>query len=535
MKEEVTRSVTVLHEQIKAKVDAIPVRRSSQRDTMIRIIDLLYAESRRSHLPAGLYIQIPSDFWNRAIGEHYGRGLNLLKQHAVVQVIESYSNYEGNNFCKRYRINPDLMDEKVVTVTYSENKVPASSRPKDNSMVAKYTRRMLRLLKIDVISAKKATLAYVERGDFLSKIQFDMDIPENTGIEVDCTQIPSFREPGFTSSTAKAKELAFKSGMYLIKDRNHYIIDDIERYALRKAHQIIQAYNYTIAKLGSKSIYANRNSTNSRLDSNVTSLPNLLLPYLSFDGKPLISIDLSNSQFVILASLIESGDFDDYIPIPISSSGNVNTTNLGGHYIEFGNRTEYKFFYETIQRKLDTKVSAVTYMFATSAFSDFIKLVFNNLNTCKNDTFPQDLVEFVKLAKNGKLYEHIREQLQLPSRSLAKSLMFEVFFSSYKYHGAGKLQIQKIFPTLVRMIDRFKEINGSNQFAIKLQLRESQIFIDRIMPRLIERGYKVLSKHDSILCIIDDRKGVEGEIRAILDQEIGQYQLKITDAYGKPI
>jgi hypothetical protein len=149
--------------------------------------------------------------------------------------------------------------------------------------------------------------------------------------------------------------------------------------------------------------------------------------------------------------------------------------------------------------------------------------------------FPADLLHFIELAKSGKIYEYIKEKLNLKKVGDAKQFAFEIFFASYKFNGVGKQQLKLIFPTLIKLIDAYKKNNGSKSFAILLQKRESDIFIDRILHRLANKGYKVLSKHDSILCVASELKDVEMEVRTILDEELGDYRLKITDAYGIPI
>ena len=64
--------------------------------------------------------------------------------------------------------------------------------------------------------------------------------------------------------------------------------------------------------------------------------------------------------------------------------------------------------------------------------------------------------------------------------------------------------------------------------AVTLQQIESVIFIDCILTRLLKMGYRVFSKHDSILCKESDVAAVEAVVREVLDVElgIGAYRLK---------
>ena len=69
---------------------------------------------------------------------------------------------------------------------------------------------------------------------------------------------------------------------------------------------------------------------------------------------------------------------------------------------------------------------------------------------------------------------------------------------------------------------------GNAALAVTLQRIESRIFVDNILARLLSSGYRVFSKHDSILCKESDQAAVTAIVRAELDRElgIGAYTLK---------
>ncbi|MBL7781076.1 MAG: hypothetical protein JNM22_07655 [Saprospiraceae bacterium] len=570
-----TVKVTVLNTQVVQSVKAIPVRVSVQRDNMIRVLHILYRLAYKSKSLLGTYVEVSSTYWQKCLGKHYERPLKLLKGADIVQSTESYSNYDDRQFCKAYRINPNLIDDQVEAITYTYD--ADEGMIKDNSLVAIHTRRMLNSLRTDFVGLTERIKLYIDQREFLDGILIDDEIPHRNGVEIDYRRVPVNDKAPSHLSVRKAKEIAKKWGLSLIKDKNRYLMDYPILYFRHKRYHVKQAYVNSIAQFQYKTFYAKRNGKNFRLDSNITSLPKIFLPYFFLKGNPLIQIDLSNSQFNILASLIEQGRFKDFlyaekkntfISMPerehsyyrsdpsVSESLNdqrkyfisqpdnkywgdpsVSGSPNDLRNLFISSNTVYQEFNRSMIIKLYKHMmhEVAALMSSTSTATPYFSIDENSAVAYHFMKFPFDLQVFLTLAKSGKIYEFIKRKLGLQNVGAAKILAFEIFFASYRHNGEAKLQMMTIFPTLVKIIDAYKKAYGSNEFALLLQRRESNIFIDQIMPRLIEKGYSVLSKHDSILCIEPELKEVEAEMRSVLDKELGAYKLKITKADDTPM
>lgn len=160
-----------------------------------------------------------------------------------------------------------------------------------------------------------------------------------------------------------------------------------------------------------------------------------------------------------------------------------------------------------------------------------------------------DLEEFKTATRAGNFYETFQDILksegQNYTRGQVKKMMFQTLFSAAGYNPAEKQLLAKHFPNLVGFTNEFKrawrdfhiddgkDYNTARQLgkaslAVTLQQIESVIFIDCILPRLLKMGYRVFSKHDSILCKESDVAAVEAVVREVLDVElgIGAYRLK---------
>lgn len=137
---------------------------------------------------------------------------------------------------------------------------------------------------------------------------------------------------------------------------------------------------------------------------------------------------------------------------------------------------------------------------------------------CDLDT--EDYNLFKELALNCDLYEYIQKELNLPDKSDAKSVCFSVLFSDYRNRDSNLVKFKKLFPTVMEWIDTFKKENGSKNFSITLQRKESEIFIDNLYQRIVDEGLLVFSKHDSLAVKRADEKRVREIIRTYFD-EIG--------------
>jgi hypothetical protein len=135
---------------------------------------------------------------------------------------------------------------------------------------------------------------------------------------------------------------------------------------------------------------------------------------------------------------------------------------------------------------------------------------------------------FKSLSISGQLYSFIADKLGLKTKKEGKISMFEIMFSSRKNNTSGKKRIRELFPTIISWIDSYKLQHGDNKFAIMLQKKESEIFIDLILNKIKSKKFFCLTKHDSVIVnekdyleihkIIQecfDKIGMEGELHII--------------------
>lgn len=467
-----------------------------QHNTAIAIVQLILWKKRIEKLRRDDYVTIPSKYLQVVIGSRYDRAMNALRESGIVQ--DTNYSWEKKK-CKAYRINPSFMTGSVTVVQYT------GSRPEsDKSSECRSTLRFMRSLHLDVPEASAEVESYILSGQYRDKIVVDPDTifngsigvhPPNTGFDK-----VEYRRGDTWKSIAQSKAL------WLIQDGSKYYIDDPVSYYSEKEMQIRLNYIDAIHRFPNKEFYAKRNDTNNRLDSTLSSFPSILLKHMKFgkDREPLVSIDLCNSQFAIFAKLVEHGRFHELLNYPVSVSKGSSSvlTEVSGS--STGNIVTYN-----------------TTNFASKWTAE----------GAEDLIMTQDMMHFVELAKTGQLYEYVQEMLEMPvgayGRRQAKQMMFGICFSGWRDNRPAKELLKIMFPTVVKVMDQIKKKHGNNKIAVELQREESRIFIDHVKKELDARGYDTATKHDSVLCPLSQRAGVEAIVREILDRELGEYQLKV--------
>ncbi len=438
------------------------------------------------------YLEIPSNYWGK-VNPNYHKPMKELVRQGIVERNDSYKvgsdSEEGR--CKAYRLNTDLIDKKYKTVKIEIN--IDSIIEQEDSYLTKKTKTILRKLKIDKVKCKH----------FIKKVSTFDSVRKRLKIDDEISELELSNEVWIWREKRKRYEKTYKTheqiktytktnGLNMIKDGRRLYLADKNEYIKKKSEYIDKSYTFQLNELCAGNFFAKRNDTNQRLDTNLTNLPSLLIAYIILEVEELINIDLSNSQLIILSYLIKTNQLDKYIK----------------QYITEQETTTVYMSVNKVGIKHDIRPKYLNY-----------KILRN----------------FVEFTENGTIYNYISGKLGFNDRDRAKKAMFEILFSSHKYHSKAKTAFGQLFPVLKFITDAYKKEHGDSQLAILLQKTESRIFIDGILTQLLQKGFKVLTKHDSVLCKKSDAKAVYEFVSEFLTNEIGKHTLKIEDSRGNDI
>ena len=96
----------------------------------------------------------------------------------------------------------------------------------------------------------------------------------------------------------------------------------------------------------------------------------------------------------------------------------------------------------------------------------------------------------------------------------------QIAYSENDHYLNQKKVFKAGFPEIYSLIEKIKEVNYE-QFAVKLQLIESKIFIDEICKELVNEGIIPYTMHDGLLVPKEHKKKTLDIMSSVLKSHLG--------------
>lgn len=397
---------------------------------------------------------------------------------------QEYS-WKGNK-AKEYRFNQNLVRGELVQVSYVKTKQPTQEVESWNTTYIIDERGSKEPIIIcdDVIH--KGTYEALKKIEYIgtSNIMELVNIYENDFRRKIKKYNATMDKYGSIDYNIKGKKKV------LLANRHTYkTVEEFEETRLRTQKLCYASYINSVVE---RKFIPKRNNSNYRLNHTLTQLPKIFYKYLEMDNEEIYEIDLKNSQFTLLSSIL------------------CLFNNFGGK--------ENK---ERIQEiaKLEKYIGGV---------KEYITVTYHHI---LSSVLYDDVLLFIEYCQSGVLYENISVELygNESHREAIKLELFKLLFGNYiEKPGEVYDKFKEVFPNVIAFIREFKKLMeqrfeeeeieedlleyfncfsakknafklGNDFLPIQLQRIESAIFIDIVLKRLYEEGYCVLSKHDSFL------------------------------------
>ncbi len=449
MKRKVTsENIITLPTDLKNDIKALGLGKTKQSHAF-KFVHLVLRDSYMNHENYISYGSKSQKFIIKVFDKNYNSWLRPLKEAEIIICDNQYSN--GTNKSFYFAVNSKYFTGEVnydsaPKIDCEPYKDVIKDIDKSHNIVGEYLENDLSELHIDydkleMISrdmARSISIKDFKVNEQINRNTFELFTHHGTKLG------------SYYTSKEKAIEKAKELGKIIIKSNQKVYMMDEGEFLNAKKTSMYTYHMDCINKMMQQKFRFGINTTNNRLDHNLTNMPTELVDEICKDNN-LIQLDLSNSQFALLCMILKD--------------------------------------------ELDTV----------------------------------DFKAFRELATSGQLYESMMEKLGLESRDEAKTAMFELLFSSQSMKSEGKTKLKELYPSVIDWIDQYKAVNGYESFSVMLQLKESEIFVEKLWKTIKEKGLFCISRHDSLIYKTEDQSEIESMVTEYFN-EIGlKCHLKLSD------
>jgi hypothetical protein len=361
-----------------------------ERNYALKFIDNLMKRSFREYGMIDGFVETPKKYFRKVFNSQYLVWLKKLIDAKIINSSNSYSNSITNTYSKTYSINTKYTLTPIMWLTF--DKSPLKSVPYTFKMTKPTDTEKIDLDKVveDLITLKadrKALIMLASKE--IEKVKIE-DFKTNNEIKRDSFNVTFGGNKKYWMSKEKAIEKSNKLNKTLVQDDSKFYIIDEYEFILRKKTAMLHSYQDAINKLVNKKFYGKRNSTNSRLDTNLTNMAKVLTNEICAENK-LTQFDMCNSQFAILSDTLE---------------GKLDTKDFEEFKKHSYNGTLYEYIMKEL--KLETRLEAKKMMFELMFSKEDYK---SSLKSKLKLIFPS-VVEFVDNYKKEYGYNKFSISLQ---------------------------------------------------------------------------------------------------------------------------
>jgi len=456
------------------------------KNNYLTIVGLVYFHQMSDEASCYDYSPLAREYWRTVVGSNYPKYVDRLVEEHVVQRewVQYVSDYGDESRVMGYRINPLFLTDDFALVKYAGAKNQSQSaevidaKATGNIPVTKLG------IKPDLIRMQKGqALAWIATN--ISKVvnsyinnDYLNGVPKTLPVLVRIYHGDSFSVSHM--SVESAQKIAKEQGQVLLYYKDKFVIANAEQFTQIANHNLSVHYKWQVKSFLPENFNFSRNKNTLRVYSKLSSLPSALLPFIRINGQYILQADLKCSQFTLFANLI-----------------NYYLNHSGEELVALFKKKQAKTF-----------VSALVTIFDRHK-DELPEEGLNTTSPSENEFITNDVYGFLVDTLLHDFYSILKVQLGLPLRQHGKSIAFRTVFSKSKPENELVRQFRQIYPTVISIINDFKDKYGYNQFAIGLQRVEAVIFIDHIWQKAKQSGINCFTRHDSLVFPINKKQEVD--------------------------
>lgn len=385
---------------------------------------------------------------------NYHKSLPYLEQ--LFDINHSYQAADGKGFCKAYRFK-----EKVTFSTFDFTDTEPNEKAISYDYEPQTVAEVLSVLKRLTVATGNEKRSRAVKTAFQANHYFRLSIGQTITPQYVAKRINLDRENCTYTVKNNLITVTGEHKTTLLED----VLTDKVNFA-----QISAGYLFNTIR--QSQFFCSVSPTNGRVNDSFAALPSVLTPFLRLDSEQLKGLDICNSQFLIFAVLLKN----------CQSEGKVfRFLKKNGYLKEVIGKKPYYF---TLGELIETMQQIVT-----------------------KTKIDDDFNAFIAQCEGGTVYDDFAKAANI-TRQQAKGAFFHLLFGAGGETEYSKLFAQ-IYPSVIRIVKRFKDVKNYKNFSIMLQKIESIYFVKTIRPACIAAGVTVLTKHDSIFSKESQFKALE--------------------------
>lgn len=300
------KSFVLLPENLIKDLDAIGMTKA-EKNHALKYIHNLSKRSFRLYGTIDSFIETPANYFRKVFNSKYMDWLKKLMDAKIIISSNSYSNYTNNTYSKHYCINNKYYNPPIMLPLFEPSPLKTVGY---EFKIDKKDENYTKIRNMVTEDFKKLKIDYSELLKIINKEIEEVKInifKTNEEVERDSMNV-CFREwnkeqmywMSKENAIAKAKTL----NRMLIQDESRFYIMDEYEFISMKKRAIYFAYRDSVLRMEKGIFNINRNTTNNRLDTNLTNMSKSLTDEICRQNN-LVQFDLANAQFAILSDILE--------------------------------------------------------------------------------------------------------------------------------------------------------------------------------------------------------------------------------------
>ena len=508
------------------------------KDNFLQCVSAIYYHQIRSGIGFRNYIPLGSKYWKTIYGGNYHASVinPLLEKY---NIIESYD-YGYRTFPKtnanqqkgkqvgqvgvRYRINPDLLNDRFEFISYiNMNRARSSEEfiltggkgfiipdiPDPNYRVS-----INKMKACDWVDCNAERIfSELLKPEYINSLPDSLTILYHELFE----KSENWTYKTRYCSVKTAKVIANTWGKEFFYFNNAFYIADIKEFRNQRIELLKYHYKQQIQRLGLGDVEERQNSKTLRLYSDLTNFPSRILQFININNSTVVQLDLRTSQFLLFANLLNT-------------------------YIKFGENGLLKPFKEERTTTYLKKLIEILKKYQAQLPKAGVDIKDSSSGQFSNS----DVTMFIRDVFFKDFYEVIQHELGFGDRMLAKHTLFKLLFKKSNRPDKLLSMLSQRYEVVMKIIAEFKEQDGNKKnsskvkpgdddhesnFSVFLSCVEGEIFVNNILNRLRDEGITCFTRHDSIVV----ESGYEDRSEAVAKQvfkEFGfRYNHRIDDKF----